>query len=109
MKADQSARLRSVPQREPQWWLRSTMTSTPAPQRRATSPPQSRATASIPAPRRIVSLPRLVTISGRSRVPQPLQRRQVHMVVMIVADEDEVDPRQILEAHARRADPASGR
>ena len=27
------------------------------------------------------------------------------MVVMIVADEDEVDPRQILEAHARRAHP----
>ena len=28
------------------------------------------------------------------------------MVVMIVADEDEVDPRQILEAHAGRAHPA---
>ena len=38
-------------------------------------------------------------------LPQPLQRRQVHMVVMIVADEDEVDLGQILEADARRPHP----
>ena len=36
-------------------------------------------------------------------LPEPAKGRQVEMVVMIVADEDEVDRRQILEAHAGRA------
>src|SRR4051812_30956496 len=36
--------------------------------------------------------------------PQPLQGRKVHMVVMVVADEDEIDLRQVVEAHARRSD-----
>jgi hypothetical protein len=38
--------------------------------------------------------------------PEPLERRHVHMVVMIVADEDDVDPGQVVEADAGRAHPA---
>ena len=72
----------------------------------ATRPPQSRATARAPA----AAQDRVVAEAGDDQrpvaLPEAAQRRQVHMVVMIVADEDEVDPRQILEAHARRADPA---
>ena len=69
-------------------------------------PPQSRATGSSPA----AAQDRVVAEAGDDQrpvaLPEAAQRRQVHMVVMIVADEDEVDPRQVLEADAGRAHPA---
>src|SRR3546814_7106554 len=38
-------------------------------------------------------------------LPQPLERRHIHMVVMIVAEEHDVDLRQIIEPYARRPHP----
>lgn len=38
--------------------------------------------------------------------PEPFQRRQIHMVVMVMADQDEVDLRQVFEADAGRGDAA---
>src|SRR5688500_5429860 len=51
---------------------------------------------------------------GMVALPEPLQRRQIHMVVMVMADEDQVDVRKSLEgdswpAHPPRADKREGR
>ena len=70
-----------------------------------TRPPQSRVDGLDP----LAGEDRVVAEAGDDQrpvpLPEPLQGRQVHMVVMIVADDDEMDARQILEADAGRAHP----
>src|SRR5712692_9701990 len=49
----------------------------------------------------------------RKALPELCQRRDIHMVIVIVAEQDDIDLRQVFERHARLAhslgtDPAKG-